>query len=303
MLELAKKILPKGALSILVRARIKAKKLIVRIQDKVNIIVKLYFFPSPIFVYSPAKVGSMSIYRSLLSQYKGAVIKGHNFFQTQEEEFINDLEPRAQKRSEQVQKWSCQIVQLYKYAIIRKKKLNVITLIREPISRNVCAFFNNFERDVGIPYKQSKYSIPELLDIFLSCNTGGNYHFWVLEWFDKHIKDNFGVDVFVHPFPDVGYATYENQNIRLLVMKLETPDELKVKAVKEFLGLDKFDLFRTNTANDFEYKETYKRFKNEIRLPPQYIDRITESKFVNHFYTRDEIDKMKRTWGETTINI
>jgi hypothetical protein len=293
-----KKILPNTLIILLFKAKSRALEYIGAIHDRAVFLIKLKLVPSPIFVYTPAKVGSMSIYRSLLSQYKGVVVKGHYFFQTFEEG-LNHGTPRTSVRSEQVEKWSSQIIRLYKYAIKEKKELNVITLIREPISRNISAFFSNFERDVGVPFAQSKFTTTQLKDIFLSCDTGGNYHFWILDWFDKNIKNILGIDVFAYPFPQNGYAIYKKQNIRLLIMKLETPDDLKVEAIKEFLGLKEFCLFKFHTADQQEYADAYKDFKTKIKLPADYVEKMTVSELVNHFYSEDEIQTMINKWGDS----
>jgi len=249
-------------------------------------------------VYTPAKVGSSSIYYSLVSQYSGIVTKGHNFFQKIDQEYDVGGAPRSLNPSKRVKVWSSQIVQLYKHSIIKKKKLFVITSIRDPFSRNMSAFFDNFERDVGIPFNQSTFGLNELKDKFLSCNTGGNYHFWILDWFEDHINNHFGIDVYSKLFPKNGYCHYTNKNIELLVIKLEIPNEMKEKAIKEVIGLKSFQLnVKANIGKQKEYAEVYRDFKSKMKFPNDYLEKITKSKFLNHFYSKDEINAMIKRWG------
>lgn len=138
---------------------------------------------TPILVYQMGKVGSSSAYKSLLNQYRGIVLHSHGFSAS-----YGDPKTRL----------------LYRWVTRHVRALNIISLTREPIGRNISAFFHNFERDTGVPYADSKFSIEELRSIFLS-----NYdHEFPLKWFDKTILDNFDIDVFSRPFPPHGFTTY-----------------------------------------------------------------------------------------------
>jgi len=183
----------------------------------------------PVIVYQMGKVGSLSIYRSLRKYYDGVVIHTHDF-----EHDHDDVRIRK----------------LYKW-FQEGRELKIISLTREPVSRNVSAFFQNFRRDVGVSYSRSEYTIDELREIFLA-----NYpHEIPLEWFDKNIKKNFGIDVFEHPFPENGYALYTRRNVKVLVMRVELSDKEKVKAIKDFIGIEEFDLVNTNIGSEKKYAE------------------------------------------------
>ncbi len=215
----------------------------------------------PIFVYQMGKVGSRSIYRSLLKQYPGVVLHAHTF-------------------SKDYKGWK--IRRLYHFVVSEKMPVNVIALIREPIGRNISAFFENFERDTGVPYRKSQFSIKELETIFLS-----NYrHNVPLEWFDKHILKHFGIDVYATPYPESASATYSRANVRLLVMQLEISDKEKTEAIEDFTGLTGLRLFNENLAEDKDYAETYRDFKVKAKLPLDYVSTMCESRYFNHFFSK-----------------
>ena len=228
---------------------------------------------TPIIIYQMGKVGSTSIYHSLSKLYPGVVLHAHDF-------------------SSQHEDW--RVRRLYRWARAGERSLNLISLIREPIGRNVSAFFENFLRDTGIPYEQANFSLDELRRIFLA-----NYrHEIPLDWFDKHIRRNFGIDVYATPFPECGYATYAQGKVRLLVLRSEVNDRQKTEVIKEFLGLPEFEIFNRNVGEDKLYAETYRQFKEKVKLPRDYVTKLCESRYFTHFYSRDVIDQMRRRWSE-----
>ena len=228
---------------------------------------------TPVHVYQMGKVGSTSIYRSLSQQYPGAVLHTHSFSPNHENPNTGILRD---------------------WALVKKRPLKVISLTREPIGRNVSAFFENFERDTGTPYSASRYTIEELKAIFLA-----NYrHDIPLTWFDRHILENFGIDVYASPFPENGIATYSRENIELLVMRLDIPDNEKVAAIKKFLGLEEFHLHNKNIGGEKDYSATYREFSSKVKFAPDYIEQMCRSKYFNHFYSKEAIEAARMKWSE-----
>jgi hypothetical protein len=174
------------------------------------------------------------------------------------------------------------------------RPLNIISLTREPIGRCVSGFFQNFERHTGMPFHKANFSIEELKAIFLERFSHGR----ILQWFDNNIQANFGIDVCAESFPKCGYATYSHNNIRLLVMRSEISDGEKVKVIKKFLGLDEFQLINKNISAQKEYGSTYNEFKRNVKLPPDFIDKMCKSKYFNYFYEQDVIDAVRKKWSE-----
>jgi len=230
---------------------------------------------NPILIYQMGKVGSKSIHAALLKQYKGIVGHTHSL-------------SRNHRRLD--------IRLIYKWAVLDKKPLNIISLTREPISRNVSAFFQNFERDTGVAYKEADLSTAELKETFLT-----NYRHEVpLFWFDWRVKELFDIDVFAHPFPkEEGIGRYQKNNIRLLVMHSEISDAKKERAIGDFLGINGFRLSKKeNIGAKKAYQTTYKDFKSNILLPADYVEWMCDSKYFNHFYTSETIESVRKRWNE-----
>ena len=227
----------------------------------------------PVLVYQMGKVGSSSIRQSLAAAYQGLSVNAHDF-------------------SGSHHNWM--VRRLYRAVMEEGVPVDIISLIREPIGRNVSAFFENYERDTGTKYRESDLTVAQLRDMFLA-----NYrHDLPLEWFENHIESSFGIDVYATPFPESGHATYGSGKVRLLVVKAEIPDAEKEAVIGEFLDLHPFQLLRANVGDLKVYADRYRAFKQEVRLPADYVDRMCASRYFNHFYSPETIAEVRRRWSE-----
>lgn len=172
----------------------------------------------------------------------------------------------------------------------------VITLVREPIGRNISEFFQVI--DARLPnfvtrYQTGVLTIDETVQTFWDCFD----HDDALHWFDQEVKPVLGIDVFAEPFPKAqGYQIYHGPFADLLLLKLEQIDECASAAFGEFLGLENFRLVKTNVAEEKAYAAAYKEFKQRIALSPAYLQRMVGSRYVQHFYSDAEIDAMRAKW-------
>jgi hypothetical protein len=117
-----------------------------------------------------------------------------------------------------------------------------------------------------------------------------------LEWFDKNIRANFDIDVFAEPFPENGVAVYTRNNIRLLVLRSEIADALKVRAIGDFLGLARFQLANTNLAAAKDYAAMYHDFQDRVHLPIGYVERMCLSRYFAHFYDEATLSAVRGKW-------
>ena len=220
---------------------------------------------TPVLIYQMSKVGSLSVHVSLQQQYHGAVVHTHHF---------GAYHPDPQVR------------RLHRWTFAESRPINVISLTREPVSRNVSAFFQCFEQMTGSPYSEAQFSLDELKAIFLTKY----WHDHPAGWFDKHIRGNLGIDVFAKPFPGEGFSMHEQGNVRLLVIRSEIDDAAKVRAICDFLDLPALQLSNTNIGDEKDYAATYKAFKRDVKLPIEYVERMCASNYFQHFY--DETTKV-----------
>lgn len=176
------------------------------------------------------------------------------------------------------------------------QRWKVITLVREPIGRNMSEFFQVI--DYELPNFVTRYNGGELtMDETVQTFLDRFDHDYALHWFDRELNPVLGIDVFAEPFPKAqGYQIYQGPFADLLLLKLEQMDECAGIAFAEFLGLDNFALVKTNVAEEKEYAAAYDEFKQRIALSPAYLQRMYGSRFVQHFYSDAEIDALCAKW-------
>lgn len=250
----------------------------------------------PIVVYQMGKVGSTSVYKSLISHGLRA-IQAHNI----------SIDRHPQKRKAYIRLSPLQRpfrvlfervtflrrVIMYTYFSREKRGLKIITLVREPVARNISAFFETFEMGTGGTYVPSDVSREELSLMFLKYYP----HEIPLNWFDDEIRQVFGIDVYDHPFPqEKGFLTIKEKNVEILILKSEIEDRMKEHAISRFLNVSDFKLTRAYAAEDKDYAETYQRFKQTVELPQEYIETMCNAKYTRHFYSEAEIQHIRAKW-------
>ena len=244
----------------------------------------------PVIVYQMGKVGSRSVGDSLKNCGIFPLFHVHrinleNIKQVENEYIGRGLNPPHEKSGKFLNKNICR----------RNKKAKFITMVREPVSRNISAFFENHKRFTGVEYGSKDFKIEKLTEIFMT----EYIHDVPLTWFDKEIKLTLGIDVYEHPFPaEKGYSTICKGNFELLILKLEISDKIKQKAISDFINIPDFELKKSNVSNKKIYSETYKQFKKKIALPHSYLERMLNSKYSRHFYTDSEIDAIWSKWSD-----
>ena len=242
----------------------------------------------PIVVYQMGKVGSTSVKESLKSCGFDSIYQVHRLYP----ENIEGVRQDHLKRNSQPPDESVGML-LYYHVVKKRKKCKFITLVREPIGRNISAFFENFKFFTGMSFTDQVFSMSQLTNIFLN-----NYpHSVPLTWFDEEMKRSLGIDVYEYEFPkEDGYLCINEYPFELLIIKCEMVDSIKERIISDFLSLDNFSLNRANLAQDKNYSETYQRFKNGINLPASYIEMMCDSKYMKHFYEYAEIESIRSKW-------
>lgn len=173
----------------------------------------------------------------------------------------------------------------------------IISLVRDPVARNVATFFDNLHEFVPnwYTYKQDDPALMQIVQkAFISEQT---IHTEPYRWFDEQMLPVFGIDVFSEPFPkEKGYKIYNPDSITpVLIIRLEDLNRIAHVAVKEFLGLDHFQISNANTAKEKPYAQIYSLFK-EQPLSSEYINAIYNSKYAQLFYSEEEIRNFRQSW-------
>lgn len=271
----------------------------------------------PVLIYQMGGVGSSSIRNSLFRSRDPRtrlVLMSHEFFGVKDRDpAIIEIEPELQGRVvreiEEDRRFFSALPLLRKAGWLFRKKmyterifkayvqtgrpLKVITLVREPVAANVSLYFQVFGRYAGTNSRPADFDIDELTRIFVDHYM----HFRPLTWFDAELKRTLGIDVYQHPFPaETGYKTISSNNIDLLIVRCELDDTSKARAISDFIGLNDFEITRSNIAANKPYAARYAEFKEHLQLPEPLLDNIYMSKYARHFYTEDERKIFRAHW-------
>jgi len=184
----------------------------------------------------------------------------------------------------------------------------LITLTREPVGRNISAFFENLdvvrcETDGEFKISSDYYQIePTIVSVDDTSKLSRLFfdraqHDSPLRFFDREIKDIFGIDVLSSGFPiEKGYGIYSAERVDLLVLKLESLAHCANDALAEFLGIDEFRIINRNISAGKVYAPLYDAFKRNAVIDSEYADSLYDSEYMRTFYSGTEIAAARTKW-------
>jgi hypothetical protein len=254
---------------------------------------------SIIMVYQIGKVGSTTVYETIEK-----AIKNHPVYH------IHSLDPKKiNKRYNQINLYedyrkdygweTVKQIFISKYLInqldkiLKKKNLKIITIVRDPIAREISSFFE--ANRLRLELKSMK--IEDLIEIFWKqknlTNRQGN-------WLNNELNNYLGIDVYSIDFPkDKGHKIVRDNDkrIEILLLKLERFEKDLRNSLIEFFGLDEIIIKTRRRTQNTNYFDTYNLFKNSIIFPTEFLEEIYGQPWIRHFYTEEEIEKFKIKWS------
>lgn len=265
-----------------------------------------------ILIYTMGKVGSTTIEYSIKNQLKDYSVYHIHWLNKNNLDMDKRFNAKFYRRNKQ---YGVDINVLPNYLIrgfylrneINRNNLDqckIITLTRDPVARNISAFFQNLKKfysyDISRRLEEVGEDIVlgELMNLFINEYIGKKRVNFIdsdpLTWFDEELKHVFDLDVYQYEFPkEGGYAIYSKGRISTLIIRLENLNDCFEKSIKEFLQEDIQINKLKNTGDKKDYSAIYKKFKKQIRIPGWYLDKLYDSKYANHFYTEAEISKFR----------
>jgi hypothetical protein len=242
----------------------------------------------PVLIYQMGKVGSTTISTTLKSW---GIENLQIHYLT--EKTINNIEKQHVLRGLKVPNHVIRSRELLSDNILESKNIRMISLIRDPVKRNISAFFQNlgaFFPKVELDNLDTDTLVKTFIDKYS--------HNISINWFDVEFKKNTGIDLLKCIINNENDTfTIENDNLKLLLIKVEASDEVKVDSLKAFLKVNsKAELVHGNIGSEKSYSSSYSKFKEVIKLPPYYLDSMYSSPLITHFYPREKIAHMRAAW-------
>ncbi len=171
-------------------------------------------------------------------------------------------------------------LELYERVVSRGIPARVVTMVRDPIARNLSSYFEHLDYIWNTADAHRVVPLDALCDGFHDRYT----HREVLTWFDDELLPVFGVDVYKQPFSPAGHMTVAAGEREVLVLKSEASDDAKRSALKTYLGVEIAPVLRTYSTAETAKGEVYRQFLRTIRLTPVYVDELLSSRYSMHFY-------------------
>jgi len=225
----------------------------------------------PIFVFQMGKVGSSALMATLCRDVGGSVEHAHRFVKFSRE---------GAEALVRCRRW--------------RLPYFVVCPVRDPIARNVSAFFENFERVVGEPFGVRPRTRDDLRTLLLERFN----HCGALDWFDAEFRPLFGLDALAQPFDKARrWQIYRVRSARILIYRADLERDLQRDVVGAFLGRPLGDWIRRNEAADKDYAGAYADFRANARLPPVLIQTLHRSRFARAFWTEQELAEIAARWA------
>ena len=228
-----------------------------------------------IFVYTPPKVGSTTLVTSL----RVSLGKSYNIIHIHDEIMLNVLTGIK----------NVKVNDIIDYVGKTSNNIFVIDVYRTPIERKMSEFFekigtlhfNNSDKNV------SSYPIKRIINRFNKVfpHIENNDHFC-----DKY---NIGEQDVEFDF-EKKYLIKERNNIKYIKLRL-CDSEMWGNILSEILKTD-IVIVNDYETDKKEIGEMYKKFKEEYKLPLNYFEEIKKNKYLNLYYTKEEIKKYLAFW-------
>jgi hypothetical protein len=197
----------------------------------------------------------------------------------------------------------------------------LLCLVREPLGRNVSAFFQDLHRQwlphLPVPSQEvcarvlKGAAVPTgaefrvLLSDLAAVFETKFPHDWYDRWFEEEMRAVFGIDVFAGAFPtDRGFQVYRHGTVRMLLLRIEDLPRVFDAAVREWLEGSPFATVapapweeeRANDAETKRYADLYRAFRDARLVSRGILSAVGESRTARHFYTSAERAEFRSRW-------
>lgn len=239
-----------------------------------------------ILIYQLGKVGSSSLYKTLVDISTGFEVIQLHF-----------LSEKFQNRAFNQERYEWHLGQIKAVENYRDqhpdRKVKVISLVREPVGRNISDLFQNPKYYLDEGQSLQNISVNDLIDKFKKNNSFD----YTLNWFDNEFKEYTGIDVYDYPFDkEKGYSIFSANNFEILILQMEALNRVYKTVLSDFLGVSVAQL---NLANQSAKKSSgylASQLKEKITFSQQSLTSVYSSRYVKHFYSEEDINSFTRKW-------
>ncbi len=258
-----------------------------KISNLINYIKELNALnKNSVVIYQMGKVGSSSIEKTLL-KHGVHVIHSHKF--TPENVYFYDLSIVSKFK-----KVAASIRFFITQYFFKIKACKVITIVRDPIDRNLSQMFHHIDLLI---YERTKLdsrrevSANELFQEIFENDINLKY---AEEWFEKEFYRATGFNYQRLEFDiEEGYGLAKQKEKEFLFLRFENLNSLE-SVIGDFCKIEDFKLDNTNRSTRKWYSDLYTEFKSHLKVGDESFNLIYNNKFYNKFY--GDVSKAKSKW-------
>lgn len=166
----------------------------------------------------------------------------------------------------------------------------VITAVRDPIARNISFFFTAWPNYHNIPIE---YYPGDLMEEFHKRVNEG----YPLRFFYEVFAPAFGIDVYEHKFNrSKGYVIIDDHYLVIRMDKMRTKLKPAIIELFDLPAGTEVDTEHRALTSERPYGKLYDKFVSEAMFDHEYLTRMYDSKYAQHFFTKKEIEGLKQKW-------
>jgi hypothetical protein len=166
------------------------------------------------------------------------------------------------------------------------------------VARTIDGFFHDFRTNhPSLPeaFEADPANVDRLIELFLEADE--HERGVTIEWFEREIRDVFGIGVLEQPFPlEAGHAFYRGEKCSLLVVRSEDIGRVGAPAIGLFVDAPGLHVRDENGSDTRPCAAALAAFVERLRVPDVYLDVLYGTRIARHFYTAAEIAAFRERW-------
>lgn len=237
-------------------------------------------------IYTMSKVGSSSVYYSLKKKFPYKEIHHIHFLGNTWLESFKSGHPIFNNNIKNADA-------LFKLLDKRKWNIKIVSLVRDPIARDISGIFQTWEHLFDVKDVSSLTPI-EIVEHFRTAEFSYSQN-----WFETDFKEFTGLNVFENSFDATkGYEIYFNSKASILILQLEQLNNIYNQALNEFIGFGYYKLQKENVTSSRASGELNAAVKKLLKFPRKKLEDIYQSPYIKTFYNESQVDKFVNRWAE-----
>ncbi|MEZ8281654.1 putative capsular polysaccharide synthesis family protein [Vibrio splendidus] len=233
-----------------------------------------------VVIYQMGKVGSSSIEREL--KKKGIhVIHTHKLYPS--DVFFYDL-----SRIDKLKKIRTKFHNWLTYQIFKRKKCKVITIVRDPLKRNLSQMFHHLDLLIYLRNKENTRREVDANELFLEIFKKDINLAYATDWFEKEFFPSLDInynDIFFSKESKCSKIIKHNKEI--LIIKFEDINNIG-EVISDFCNIGEFEIHRANDSKDKWYSSLYRDFSKTLVIDELEYKKMYSGNFYELFY-KDEV--------------